>query len=128
MWKASTTPRPATSITDPQLLAAAYSKVKKPTLPKLGTATFCKRDDRYATTFCRQFYLLLMRTFIILRRDKSMTRMRFFVHCLVGGLIGILYLGIGNNAAHAFNNFNYAFFSIMFLMFTAFSSMQMQCK
>jgi hypothetical protein len=122
---ATTTKLVGPSITDPQLLSF---KLKKSNLQKLNPRKFCKRDERYAATFCRQFYLLLMRTFIILRRDKSMTRMRLLVHCLIGTLIGILYYGIGNNAWHAFNNFNYIFFSIMFLMFTAFSSVQMQSK
>ena len=93
-----------------------------------GTPKYCKRDDRYSTSFLRQFWLLMMRTFLILKRDKSLTSMRFLIHCLIAPLIGVLYFDIGNNANEAFNNFNYIFFSIMFLMYTAFSSMTMACK
>lgn len=86
---------------------------------------WCGRDEIYTTSFCRQFYLLLLRTFLILSRDRSLMTMRFIIHCTIAPLIGTLYFGIGNQAAHIFNNFNYVFFSIMFLMFTAFSSMTM---
>ncbi|EDS38493.1 abc transporter [Culex quinquefasciatus] len=86
---------------------------------------WCGRDEIYTTSFCRQFYLLLLRTFLILSRDRSLMTMRFIIHCTIAPLIGMLYFGIGNQAAHIFNNFNYVFFSIMFLMFTAFSSMTM---
>ncbi|XP_049533755.1 ABC transporter G family member 6 [Anopheles darlingi] len=86
---------------------------------------WCGRDEVYTTSFCRQFTLLLIRTFLILSRDRSLMTMRFAIHCLIAPLIGLLYLGIGNQATHVFNNYNYVFFSIMFLMFTAFSSMTM---
>lgn len=93
-----------------------------------GTPKYCKRDERYSTSFLRQFWLLMTRTFLILKRDKSLTSMRFLIHCLIAPLIGIMYFGIGNDAHRAFDNFNYIFFSIMFLMYTAFSSMSMACK
>lgn len=48
--------------------------------------------------------------------------MRLAIHLVVATLIGTLYVGIGNDASNVFNNFRYIFFSIMFLMFTAFSS------
>uniref|UniRef100_A0A2M4AMD6 Putative transporter abc superfamily breast cancer resistance protein n=1 Tax=Anopheles triannulatus TaxID=58253 RepID=A0A2M4AMD6_9DIPT len=86
---------------------------------------WCGRDEVYTTSFCRQFTLLLIRTFLILSRDRSLMTMRFAIHCLIAPLIGVLYFGIGNQATHVFNNYNYVFFSIMFLMFTAFSSMTM---
>ncbi|XP_058168547.1 uncharacterized protein LOC131283007 [Anopheles ziemanni] len=86
---------------------------------------WCGRDEVYTTSFCRQFYLLLLRTFLILSRDRSLMTMRFVIHALIAPLIGLLYFGIGNQAAQIFNNYNYVFFSIMFLMFTAFSSMTM---
>lgn len=94
----------------------------------INPARWCKRDERYSTSFLRQFCLLVMRTFLILKRDKSLTTMRLLIHASVAPFIGILYFKIGNDASNVFNNFNYIFFSIMFLMFTAFSSMTMACK
>ncbi|KXJ81700.1 hypothetical protein RP20_CCG018349 [Aedes albopictus] len=91
----------------------------------LNPEKWCGRDEIYTTSFCRQFSLLLLRTFLILSRDRSLMTMRFIIHCTIAPLIGVLYFGIGNQAQHIFNSFNYVFFSIMFLMFTAFSSMTM---
>lgn len=88
----------------------------------------CKRDDRYSTSFVRQLSLLLHRTFLILKRDKTLTTMRFIIHCTMAPLIGLLYFGIGNEAEHVRDNLNYIFYSIMFLMFTAFSAMSVACK
>ncbi|XP_058453468.1 ATP-binding cassette subfamily G member 4-like [Malaya genurostris] len=86
---------------------------------------WCGRDEIYTTSFCRQFYLLLLRMFLILSRDQTLMTMRLVIHCTTATMIGIVYFGIGNQATHIFNNFNYLFFSIMFLMYTAFSSMTM---
>lgn len=94
----------------------------------LNPEKWCGRDEIYTTSFCRQFSLLLLRTFLILSRDRSLMTMRFIIHCTIAPLIGVLYFGIGNQAQHIFNSFNYVFFSIMFLMFTAFSSMTMACE
>lgn len=110
----------------PAAVSSALDKPKK-IAKKLSfnPEKWCGRDEIYTTSFCRQFYLLLLRTFLILSRDRSLMTMRFIIHCTIAPLIGTLYFGIGNQAAHIFNNFNYVFFSIMFLMFTAFSSMTM---
>ncbi|XP_055549562.1 ATP-binding cassette sub-family G member 4-like [Wyeomyia smithii] len=107
---------PQSALTKPKKLAKKLS---------FNPEKWCGRDEIYTTSFCRQFYLLLLRTFLILSRDRSLMTMRFIIHCTIAPLIGMLYFGIGNQAAHIFNNFNYVFFSIMFLMFTAFSSMTM---
>ncbi|XP_055710758.1 ATP-binding cassette sub-family G member 4-like [Phlebotomus papatasi] len=89
---------------------------------KISPSKCCKRDDRYPTTFLRQFYIILLRTFLILWRDRSLTAMRVCIHLFVAPIIGLLYFGIGNDGYHTYNNYKYAFFSIMFLMYTAFSS------
>lgn len=103
---------------DTSMHAKTYSLPKK----------CCRRNDRYPTSFFKQFYTLLMRTFLILSRDKSMTTTRLIIHCGMAPLIGILFFDIGNEAKFARSNLNYIFFSIMFLMFTAFSAMQIACK
>lgn len=105
-----------------------YKKPKKNISLQIDTSRWCRKSETYATSFCRQLSLLLMRTFLILWRDRSLTAMRLFIHLCVAVLIGTLYTGIGNDASNVFNNFRYIFFSIMFLMFTAFSSMTLACK
>ncbi|XP_073827153.1 ATP-binding cassette sub-family G member 1 [Musca autumnalis] len=82
----------------------------------------CKSENIYATPFYRQLGILLLRTFLILWRDKSLTLIRFIIHMVTALLIGFLYFGIGNEAENALNNFRYCFYSIMFIMYSAFSS------
>ncbi|XP_075151194.1 ATP-binding cassette sub-family G member 1-like [Haematobia irritans] len=88
----------------------------------------CKSENIYATPFYRQLGILLLRTFLILWRDKSLTLMRFIIHLVTALLIGFLYYGIGNEAENALNNFRYCFYSIMFIMYSAFSSILVKCK
>lgn len=80
------------------------------------------------TSFYFQLYVLLKRTFLILSRDPTLTYSRLGVHFLIAIFIGILYFGIGEDASNVLNNFNYLFFSAMFLMYTAFSCVTITCK
>lgn len=54
--------------------------------------------------------------------------MRILIHFFVAIGIGLIYQGIGGSAKNMMNNFRYVFYSVMFLMFTAFSSLQTTCK
>ncbi|KAJ6646154.1 ATP-binding cassette subfamily G member 4 [Pseudolycoriella hygida] len=92
-------------------------KPKKSAL-QLTADNCCTRSETYATSFCRQLSLLLMRTSLVIWRDKSLTAMRLFIHVMIATLISALYYGIGEDASNVFNVFRYIFFSIMFLMFT----------
>ncbi|XP_037820739.1 ATP-binding cassette sub-family G member 1 [Lucilia sericata] len=89
---------------------------------QLESPKLCKSENIYATPFYRQLGILLLRTFLILWRDKSLTTIRFIIHLVTALLIGCLYYGIGNQAENALNNFRYCFYSIMFIMYSAFSS------
>lgn len=82
----------------------------------------------YATSFCRQWYLLFLRTMLCLRRDRSLALMRFSIHFSIALLVGTLYFNIGNDAAMMYNNFRYIVLSQMFLLFTSFCSMTILCK
>lgn len=85
---------------------------------QLSPDKYCSRSETYATSFCRQLSLLLLRTSLVLWRDLTLTAMRLFIHVMIALMIGTLYFGIGEDAKHALNIFRYIFFSIMFLMFT----------
>lgn len=97
---------------------ASCNKPKKSTDPHY----ICKRENVYATPFYLQTLILLERTFLILWRDKGLTLMRIVIHLIMASLVGILYYGIGNDAGNALNNFRYIFYTLMFVMYTAFSS------
>lgn len=122
-----TTNIPLASIAD---TSGAGISTKKPKIISfhLDTQKFCRSTGTYATSFCCQWYLLMIRSFLCLYRDPSLAATRFIIHLSIGLLVGILYYGIGNEADMMRNNFNYIFLSIMFLMFTSFSTMTIICK
>nr|CAD7578151.1 unnamed protein product [Timema californicum] len=81
----------------------------------------------YPVSFPIQFFVLLKRAFLLITRDKTLSKMRLVMHLLIGVLIGVLYYQIGNEANHVIDNFGFLMSCIMFLMFTAFSSMVLTC-
>lgn len=106
-----------------------YVSLSHPITPlQLSTGKCCGNNGTYATSFFRQWYLLMIRTILCLRRDRSLALSRFIIHITIALLVGILYFNIGNDASMIFNNFRYIFMSIMFLMFTAFCTMTIICK
>lgn len=90
--------------------------------------SYCNDSDLYSTSFLRQSYYLLIRAFLLLSRNPSMSLMRILIHFFVAVGIGMIYQGMGDSAKNMMNNFRYVFYSVMFLMFTAFSSLQTTCR
>lgn len=112
----------------PVRAAPIYFPTVKKNEPVHVTETTHCCDRHYPTSFCNQLVVLLRRNFLILSRDMTLTYSRIATHAAIAMFIGILYFGIGEDASNTLNNFNYLFFSIIFLQFTAFNCVTTTCK
>ncbi|GAB1865244.1 ATP-binding cassette sub-family G member 4 [Camponotus japonicus] len=81
-----------------------------------------KQTSHYAVSSWTQLRVLVKRNAVRLIRDKVLTVSRILMHLAIAVLAGTLYFKIGQDAAYVFDNFNLLFFSIMFLMYNAFSA------
>lgn len=86
------------------------------------------RKGTYATSFSQQWSLLMSRIMLCIRRDILLAVIRLFTHIGIGLLVGTLYFNNGNDAKMLINNFRYIFFTLMFLMFTSFTAMNILCR
>jgi len=87
-------------------------------------------DDNFnpKRQFFSQLRQLLIRNFLVTSRDRTLSLMRLLIHLIMALFIGVMYNGIGNDAANIFNIYKFLFFNIFILMFTAFSSLQTSCE
>lgn len=81
--------------------------------------TIAVTPERYPTSECVQFWIVLKRTLLFSRRDWTLMYLRLFAHILVGFLISALYYDIGNDGAKVLSNLGFLFFNMLFLMYTS---------
>lgn len=73
-------------------------------------------------------YLFIYLVFQAMWRDPQFTLMITGIHCAMALFVGLLFFNIGQDAKYARDNFNFLYFCLMFLMFTAFSAVSIKCK
>ncbi|XP_041988134.1 ATP-binding cassette sub-family G member 4-like [Aricia agestis] len=76
----------------------------------------------YPTTSWKQFSVLTRRACLLLWRNPSNILMITSIHVLMALFVGTLFYDIGWNASYVRDNYNLLYFCLMFIMFTAFSS------
>lgn len=81
-----------------------------------------KLKSTYSTPPWRQFSILTRRALLSTWRNPSFTIMITSIHCTMALFVGYLFYNIGHDAKYVRDNFNFLYYSLMFLMFTAFNA------
>lgn len=81
-----------------------------------------KLKSTYSTSVWKQFATLTRRSLLSIWRNPQFTIMITGIHCSMALFIGCLFHNIGSDAKYVRDSYNMLYFSLMFLMFTAFSS------
>ncbi|XP_043485839.1 ATP-binding cassette sub-family G member 1-like isoform X1 [Polistes fuscatus] len=75
-------------------------------------------EDSYREqSMCKQLQILLLRSFICIIRDNTMTKLRLAVHVIIALLLGSIFYDFGNDEDKVSSNISCIFFFLLFLFF-----------
>lgn len=77
-----------------------------------------------SSTFVYQLALLILRNYKISHRNVTLIIIRLLISSIVGLMVGMMYVNIGNDGSHIFHNFKYIFVSQFFLLYISYYSQQ----
>ncbi|XP_063360799.1 ATP-binding cassette subfamily G member 4-like [Cydia amplana] len=80
----------------------------------------------YSTSTWKQFTTLTRRALLCAWRDPHFTLIMTGIHCAMALFVGVLFFNIGEDAKHTIDNYNFLSYSVMFVMFTAFSAVSIK--
>ncbi|XP_047995307.1 ATP-binding cassette subfamily G member 4-like isoform X2 [Leguminivora glycinivorella] len=80
----------------------------------------------YSTSTWKQFTTLTRRSLLSAWRDPQFMLMMTGIHCAMALFVGVLFFNIGQDAKHTKDNYNFLSYSLMFVMFTAFSAVSIK--
>lgn len=72
--------------------------------------------------------VLILRTYLITSRDKTLFYMRLLIHLFIGLGFGFIYKDVGNNGGAMFDNYRFLVVSVVFLLYTSYHSHIITCK
>uniref|UniRef100_A0A0U9HSF7 Putative ABCG protein n=1 Tax=Chrysomela populi TaxID=154003 RepID=A0A0U9HSF7_CHRPP len=75
------------------------------------------KSVEYETSWIRQFYILVMRMWLQMWRDKCYLMLRVVIYIVVGAMVGTIYLDMGQDASKTIFNFGFYFCCLIFFMY-----------
>ncbi|XP_017753169.1 PREDICTED: ATP-binding cassette sub-family G member 4-like isoform X2 [Eufriesea mexicana] len=89
-----------------------YSIMEDTVAPKLNNIT-----SKSGQTVWQEQKILFLKAIICIKRDNTLTKLRFAAHVIVAFLLGIVFYDSGNNASRINSNIACIFFVLLFLYF-----------
>lgn len=85
-------------------------------------------NEKYPSSFSYQLYLLILRNFLLMKRDKSLMAVRLVVSFVMALIVSALFFNIGHLASHVLDNYKYVFVTTHFLTYGSYFSIMVRCK
>lgn len=75
-----------------------------------------------------QFFILLQRNLLQIYRNRSLLKLKIFMHILLGLLVGIMFYNMGNDASKTLFNFGFCFTVVIAFMYIPLMPILLECK